>query len=104
MFGFDPVPKMDYVNNLIKPERIIENAEKLQTTIENGKEYYLAVNPISSDQVSVIHYLPLAHKREYKLYYDWSIVAGKNHLRLLKAFYQVQKEYSNVRLYIVGQG
>ena len=49
-------------------------------------------------------YLPLAHKREYKLYYDWSIVAGKNHLRLLKAFLSSTKEYSNVRLYIVGQG
>ena len=105
MFGFDPVPKMDYVNNLIKPERIIENAEKLQTTIENGKEYYLAVNPISSDpSLSYSFTFPLPTKENINFITIGRLSPEKNHLRLLKAFYQVQKEYSNVRLYIVGQG
>jgi CDP-glycerol glycerophosphotransferase len=105
VFGIDVLPKMDYVNNLILPDKILMDAEMLKTMTVKGEKHYLVTNPLSSDPSRNYSFsFPLPQEGNINFITIGRLSPEKNHLRLLQAYYQVQKDFNNTRLYIVGQG
>lgn len=104
-FGDDIKYKMDYINNLVLPDKIKHDAEKLSTVLRNSKKYYVVTNPISSEPNSKYSIMiPLPSRENINFISIGRLSPEKNHLRLLHAFHKVQNTYKDVRLYIVGQG
>ncbi len=104
-FGFDVVPKMDYVHNPLVPDKIRARALEVPVIEEGGRKYYVVTNPISTEPSRTYSYrIPFPTPDCVNFITIGRLFPEKNHLRLLQAFFEVHQEFKDVRLYVVGQG
>lgn len=95
--------KIVNVDNAIDYERVLNHLDEAKEQEFNGKNYLLINNPNESDILSLIG-VEAPSKDNVNFVTVGRLSPEKDHEKLIKAFYEVNKSHENTRLYIVGHG
>lgn len=98
-YHVDLTDKFTYVYNLVNLNKIINGINKEVLKYQDDLYYYCDDNV--GDMVNIIK---LPKKNEIAFISIGRLSPEKNHKKIINAFSKLVKEYSNLKLYIVGEG
>jgi len=98
-----PKDKMTYANNTINIERIFQDKDKCQLITYNDEEYYIKKSVLKGNQL-LFEGFKMPRKDRFSFITIGRLSPEKDHQKLIHAFSKVKEKYTNVQLYILGEG
>lgn len=101
--SFCNVDNFDYINNLLDIEKIFNNKDKCtRVTVED--KVYIAVSDINENVKQKVEIMENLSSDFINIVTIGRLSPEKDHKKLINAFKVISEEYTNIRLYIVGDG